>query len=230
MGPKWKTCPALPKKALLGYPLATIMSLYERYILPSLLDLAMRQDPIMRQRQKVVPLARGKVLEVGVGSGLNLQFYDRDEVQQVTGLDPSKELQVMARRRAKESGLEIEFIEAGAEEIPAESESFDCVVTTYTLCTIPEVEKALLEMSRVLRPGGSLLFTEHGQAPDASVSRWQDRINPMWKRMAGGCNLNRPVTPMLEAAGFVLDDVDTMYLPGPRPMTFNTWGRARRQA
>jgi ubiquinone/menaquinone biosynthesis C-methylase UbiE len=204
------------------------MSLYERYILPPMLDFAMRQKPIMLQRRKVVPLAKGKVLEIGVGSGLNLPLYDPEQVSSVTGLDPSLELQVMAKQRAKDCGLPIDFLSAGAEEIPAVAESFDCVVMTYTLCTIPEGERALKEIHRVLKPGGSVLFTEHGLAPDPDVVRWQNRINPWWKRLAGGCNLNRPVSAMLQTAGFDLQGIETMYLPGPRPMTFNTWGQAHR--
>lgn len=204
------------------------MGFYESRILPKLLDKAMSVRPIMRQRQKVVPLARGRVLEVGIGSGLNLSFYDRGKVDRVLGLDPSPELQAMAKRRADEAGVEVDWLALSSEKIPLDDDSVDSIVITYTMCTIPDVHSALLEMRRVLKPEGRMHFSEHGLAPDASVRRWQERINPWWKRIAGGCNLNRSVTGMLDAAGFRLDDVGTIYLPGLRPLTFNTWGTATK--
>ncbi len=203
-------------------------SLYERHVLPRMLDFVMRQEPIMRQRAKVVPRASGRVLEIGIGSGLNLSFYDRTKVESVVGLDPSPELRAMAERRAREAGLDVEWIPLGGESIPLDDASVDTVLTTYTLCTIPGVERALGEMRRVLRPGGRLLFSEHGRAPDEGVRRWQDRLNPLWKRIGGGCNLNRPVEEMVRRGGFEPEDLQAMYLPGPRPMTFTTWGSALR--
>jgi len=203
-------------------------SLYERHVLPRMLDFVMRQEPIMRQRAKVVPRASGRVLEIGIGSGLNLSFYDRTKVESVVGLDPSPELRAMAERRAREAGLDVEWIPLGGESIPLDDASVDTVLTTYTLCTIPGVERALGEMRRVLRPGGRLLFSEHGRAPDEGVRRWQDRLNPLWKRIGGGCNLNRPVEEMVRRGGFEPEDLQAMYLPGPRPMTWTTWGSALR--
>jgi ubiquinone/menaquinone biosynthesis C-methylase UbiE len=202
-------------------------SLYERFVLPRLLDLAMRQKPIMKQRAKVVPLAHGRVLEIGLGTGLNLAFYDRGKLEKLYGLEPSPELRDVAARRARETGLEIEFVGLRGEEIPLDDASVDTVVTTYTMCTIPDLERALGEMRRVLRTGGALLFSEHGRAPDAGVVRWQDRLNPLWRRIAGGCNLNRPIGDLLRDNAFAVDRLDTMYLPGPRPLTFNYWGTAR---
>ena len=203
-------------------------SLYDRFVLPKMLDFVMRQEPIMRQRAKVVPRATGRVLEIGIGSGLNLAFYDRDKIDSVVGLDPSPELRAMAERRAREAGLDVEWIPLGGESIPLDDASVDTVLTTYTLCTIPGVERALGEMHRVLRPGGRLLFSEHGRAPDEGVRRWQDRLNPLWKRFAGGCNLNRPVEELVRRAGFEPEGLEAMYLPGPRPMTHTTWGSALR--
>lgn len=202
------------------------MGFYDTYILPPLLDFAMRQPPIMKQRAKVVPEAKGRILEIGMGSGLNLGFYDRSKITSLDGLEPSEELRVLARERAKKEGIEIDFIGLRGEEIPAEDSSYDTLVMTYTLCTIPDPETALGEMRRVLAPGGSLLFVEHGNAPDPSVEQWQKRINPFWKRIAGGCNLNRNVPSLLMATGFDVQSMDTMYLPGPKPMTYNYWGRA----
>ena len=203
-------------------------SFYERHVLPKVLDFAMRQEPIMRQRAKIVPRARGRVLEIGIGSGLNLSFYDRTRVDSVVGLDPSPELRAFAERRAREAGIDVEWIPLGGESIPLDDASVDTVLTTYTLCTIPGVERALGEMRRVLRPDGHLLFSEHGRAPDAAVRRWQNRLNPLWKRIGGGCNLNRPVADLVRQAGFEPESLEATYLPGPRPMTFTTWGAARR--
>jgi ubiquinone/menaquinone biosynthesis C-methylase UbiE len=204
------------------------MGLYANYIFPAILDLIMRQEPIRRQREKVVPRARGRVLEIGVGSGLNLPFYDRAKVDKLSGLDPSLGLQRLARQRADAAGIEIEFIPLSSEEIPLEDASIDTVVITYTMCSIPDVDTALKEMHRVLRPEGSLLFSEHGRAPDEGVVRWQDRLNPIWRRISGGCNMNRAIPDLLKAAGFKLGELDSMYLPGPRVMTFTYWGTATR--
>lgn len=203
-------------------------SFYERLVLPRLLDFAMRQEPIRRQRAKVVPRATGRVLEVGIGSGRNLPFYDRTRVSSVIGLEPSPELRAMAEERAREAGLDVEWIPLGGESIPLDDASVDTVLTTYTLCTIGGVERALGEMRRVLRPGGLLLFSEHGRAPDADVRRWQDRLNPLWQRIGGGCNLNRPIADLVSRAGFEPQDLESMYVPGPRPMTWTTWGSALR--
>lgn len=203
-------------------------SLYERFVLPRVLDFAMRQEPIRRQRVKVVPRATGRVLEIGIGSGRNLPFYDRRKVDSVIGLEPSAELRAMAERRARESGIDVEWIPLGSERIPLGDASVDTVLTTYTLCTIPGLDSAFGEMRRVLRPGGRLLFSEHGQAPDADVRRWQDRLNPLWNRIGGGCNLNRPIADLVRRAGFEPEDIESAYLPGPRPMTWTTWGSALR--
>jgi ubiquinone/menaquinone biosynthesis C-methylase UbiE len=180
----------------------------------------------MRQRAKVVPRARGRVLEIGIGSGLNLPYYDSANVSKVWGLDPSPEMTQMAKRTASSLPFEVEFIGLPGDEIPLEDNSVDTVVVTYTLCTIPDTTPALRQMSRVLRPGGELIFCEHGAAPDASVRRWQDRLNPMWKRLGGGCNLNRPIPTLIEAGGFRIKRLDTMYIPGWRPASFNYWGTA----
>ncbi|HEY2775843.1 MAG TPA: class I SAM-dependent methyltransferase [Candidatus Binatia bacterium] len=204
------------------------MGLYDRYVLPRLLDFAMRQRPIMRQRAKVVPLASGRVLEIGIGSGLNLSFYDKTKVEKVLGLDPSPELQVMARRRADEAGIEVDWLSLSSETIPLADDSVDNIVITYTMCTIPDVHSALLEMRRVMKPGASMYFSEHGAAPDPTVRKWQDRINGVWGKISGGCNVNRNVPEMLERAGLALRDLDTMYLPGPRPLTYTYWGSATK--
>lgn len=202
------------------------MGLYSRHILPRVIHFTCGLKPNMRQREKVVPHARGRVLEVGIGSGLNLPFYDPANVSKVWGLDPAPEMTRIAERAARSLSFEVEFIGLPGDEIPLEDSSVDTVVVTYTLCTIPDTTAALRQMSRVLRPGGELLFCEHGAAPDARVRRWQDRLNPLWKRVGGGCNLNRPIPALIEAGGFRIKSLDTMYIPGWRPASFNFWGIA----
>lgn len=202
------------------------MGLYEKYILPKITEFLCGGKPIMYQRKKVVPLAKGRVLEIGIGSGLNLQFYDSSNVEYIWGLDPSAQMRNMAEKRAINSQFEVEFIGLSGNEIPLESNSVNTVLVTYTLCTIPDVVQALSEMSRVLMPGGELIFCEHGLAPDEDVRRWQTRMNPIWKRMGGGCNLNRPIPNLIEQGGFKINNIETMYIPGWKPASFNYWGSA----
>ncbi len=204
------------------------MNLYDKYILPHLIDAACGLKPMHRQRAKLVPQARGKVLEIGIGTGLNLRHYDPAKLDELWGLDPALEMHGLAKRRMRKAGLTVNLLPLPAEEIPARDGQFDTIVCTYTLCTIPDPAQALREMYRVLAPDGQLLFCEHGRAPDAAVRRWQDRLNPVWKPIAGGCNLNRDVPELLAQAGFRTDAMDSMYLPGPKPLTFNVWGQARR--
>lgn len=202
------------------------MGFYDRHVLPHVINLACGVKPIRYQRQKVVPQAEGRVLEVGIGSGLNLPFYDPSKVEKLWGLEPAEEIRRMAEKKAAGAGFPVEFIGLPGEAIPLDAGSVDTVVTTYTLCTIPDAVAALREMHRVLRPGGRLLFSEHGRAPDAAVRRWQARLNPLWTRIAGGCRLDRDIPELLRAGGFAVDRLETMYVPGPRPLTFTYWGAA----
>lgn len=204
------------------------MSFYDKYILPHLIDMACGVKPIHRQRAKLVPKARGKILEIGIGTGLNLRHYDLEKLDELWGLDPALEMHGLARRRMRKAGLEVSLLPLPAEEIPACDGQFDTIVCTYTLCTIPDPAQALREMYRVLALHGELLFCEHGRAPDAHIRRWQNRLNPWWKPLTGGCNLNRDIPELIAHAGFVVDSLQSMYLPGPKAMTFNTWGHARR--
>lgn len=203
-------------------------SWYERHVLPWLIDVACGIRPVTRQRQKLLPLAHGRVLEIGIGTGLNLPHYDKARVESLTGVDPALSMQKLARRRSERAGLAVELVGLPAERIPFADDSFDTVVVTYSLCTIPDPVAALREMRRVLKPDGQLLYCEHGRAPDESVRRWQDRLTPVWKKLAGGCHLNRDIPALLAQAGLRSDDLQTLYLPGPRPLTFNYWGSARR--
>jgi SAM-dependent methyltransferase len=202
------------------------MGLYGRFVLPRIVDFTCRLKPNMRQRAKVVPLAQGSVLEIGFGSGLNLPFYDAARVQRVWALEPSSEMWALAQASVRAVDFPVEFIRASAEEIPLPDQCADTVLVTYTLCTLPELQKPLREMARVLRPGGDLVFCEHGAAPDESVRRWQNRLNPVWKALGGGCNLNRPIPSLLEREGFRLSGLSSSYIPGWRPASFNYWGRA----
>jgi ubiquinone/menaquinone biosynthesis C-methylase UbiE len=190
------------------------MGFYDRHVLPHVLDLVCGMPMVTAKRRRVVPLAEGRVLEVGIGSGLNLPHYDRARVQRVIGLDPGEALLATARRRSASSPVPVEFLALEGEHIPLDAGSIDTVVVTYTLCTIPGVEQALEGMRRVLRPGGRLLFCEHGLAPDAGVVRWQRRLDPLWGRMAGGCHLTRDTGALLARAGFAVDWIEQAYARG----------------
>jgi ubiquinone/menaquinone biosynthesis C-methylase UbiE len=202
------------------------LNFYERWILPRLIDLAMRNKEVKRYRRKVIPPAAGEVLEIGAGSGLNLPFYG-SQVQRLHALEPSQALLRMASRKLPGAAFEVELLRGSAEEIPLADRSIDTVVTTWTLCSIPDVAKALREARRVLKPGGSLLFVEHGHAPDASVAAWQRRIEPLWKPLAGGCHLTRRIDRLIREAGFEIVELENEYLKGPRPLTYTYCGRAR---
>lgn len=202
-------------------------TLYERFVLPRLLACACSAPPIDKQRAKIVPLASGKVLELGIGMGLNLIHYDAAKVESVTGVDPAAELRAAAIAAPRDPKLKVN-VEAGtAEALPFAADSFDCVVCTFTLCSVQQPDAALAEALRVLKPGGRFLYCEHGLAPDAGVAKWQRRIEPVWKRIAGGCHLTRPVTAAIAAAGFSITRQDSMYLPrAPRFAGWNEWGEA----
>ena len=201
------------------------MGFYQDQIVPLLINWSMRQKNLAAYRSRIIPAAEGRVLEIGIGSGLNLPFYSR-KVARVIGLEPSPRLLAMARRVERANGS-VEFIEGSAEAIPLQDASVDTVVTTWTLCSIPDALQALRDMRRVLRPGGRLLFVEHGRAPDRHVVWWQDRLTPVWKRLGGGCHLNRAIGTLIEGAGFQFDRVETGYMRGPKPMTFTYEGCAR---
>ena len=201
------------------------MNFYDRWVLPWLIDLGMRNKEARRYRERVIPMAMGEVLEVGIGSGLNLPFYG-DGVRHLFALEPSPELRKMANRRTKGSRFTVEFLDRTAEEIPLERGSVETVVTTWTLCTIPDAIRALEEMKRVLKPGGVLLFVEHGLSPEPGVQAWQHRLNPLWNRIGGGCNLNRKIDELIVRSGFRLAELETAYAKGLKPLRFMYSGRA----
>ncbi len=182
---------------------------------------------MQRQRARIIPQAEGFVLEVGMGSGLNLPFYDANAVTAVLGVEPAAEMLGKAATVAHSAAVTLHRVQAIGEQIPLADRSVDTVVLTFTLCTIPDTAPALAEVARVLRPGGRMLFCEHGLAPEPNVRAWQRRLNPLWQRLAGGCNLDRDIPLMIGAAGFDLERMETMYVPGWKPASFNYWGCAR---
>ncbi|MGY4501895.1 ubiquinone/menaquinone biosynthesis C-methylase UbiE [Bradyrhizobium sp. GM24.11] len=201
------------------------MGFYNDVILPGLCDLAMRNKDLLPYRERAIGAATGRVLEIGMGSGRNLPFYG-PAVKQVVGLEPGPKLIEMARR-VRQPDIPVEFVEASAEAIPIEDRSMDTVVTTWTMCSIPDVDRALAEARRVLKPGGKLVFVEHGRAPESNVRWWQDRLTPAWKRISGGCHLNRDVADILRRNGFDIEEMRTGYMNGLKPMTFMYEGQAR---
>lgn len=203
------------------------MSFYDTHVLPHLIGFACATPQIMKQRSMLVPGAEGRVLEIGFGSGTNLSFYDPSKVERVFALEPSLGMRRKAAKAVAASPLAIEWIDLPGEEIPLDDASVDTVVLTYTLCTIPGAAAALSQMRRVLKPGGRLLFSEHGRAPDARVAKWQRRIEPVWKPIAGGCHLTREPDRLIAGAGFKIDRFEQGYLPkSPKFAAFNTAGAA----
>ena len=204
-----------------------IGSIYNKYVVPKLLDVCCSTKPIKYQRNKIVPHAKGEVLEIGIGSGLNLPYYNKSLVKKVYGLDPSEELNEIALKNASDINLDIDFIISGAEEIKLPAKSIDTVLITYTLCTIPEFKVALKEIKRVLKDDGIMLFCEHGLAPDKNISKWQNRINPLWGKLFGGCNINRNIPYIIQESGLNIKKLEQMYLPStPKIVAYNYWGVA----
>jgi ubiquinone/menaquinone biosynthesis C-methylase UbiE len=206
-----------------------IVKLYDRWILPSVIELGMRQQQLEKYRRELGGDAEGRVLEIGVGSGLNFSFYG-PQVERVIGLDPSTRLLALARRRADAAGIDAMFVQASATAIPLPARTVDAVVMTWTLCSIADRPAALIEMRRVLKPAGKLLFAEHGLSPDPVIERWQHRLTPIWRHVAGGCHLDRKIDDLIRAAGFDMTRLRTEYARGPRSMAYMYVGCARSAA
>jgi ubiquinone/menaquinone biosynthesis C-methylase UbiE len=204
------------------------MGLYSKWLLPSLIDLSMRNKRLRPFRERIAGAAEGRVLEIGVGSGLNLRFY-KQQAREIFGLDPSPGLLARARTNAERLNMPVRLLEGSAEHIPLQSSSMDTVVMTWTGCSIPAVDIGLQEMRRVLKQSGRILFVEHGRAPEPGVARWQDRLDPVWRRLSGGCHLNRQIDRLIGDAGFRMDRLASGYIPGPRVMTFFYEGAASRR-
>lgn len=202
------------------------MGIYTSFVLPKLTHWVCSQKDIANQRRRIVPLARGRVLEIGMGSGLNLPFYNPDRIEFVWGLDPSEGLMKMAEQKAVRLPFQVRLTAISGEKIPLENKSVDTVVVTYTLCSIPDVSNALKEMHRVLKPGGRLLFCEHGRSPDPSVIRWQDSLNPLWMKVSGGCHLNRPISGLIQNSRFQINQLDMQYMSPVKLISYNYIGWA----
>jgi len=205
------------------------MSFYEDRVLPHIIDKACSMGQVMKLRSQIVPRARGKVLEVGMGSGINLEFYDQSQVEVVYGLEPSEGMRRKALPNLNRSPIAVEWLDLPGEKIPLEDNSVDTVLLTFTLCTIPDWRAALLQMKRVLKPGGDLLFLEHGEAPHETIRKWQHRITPGWKMLAGGCHLNRQIADLIRQAGFEIQELENLYMPNaPKIAGFIYKGRATK--
>ena len=206
-----------------------LKSWYEAKIMPRMITCACGQGQVMKRRSYVVPLAKGDVFELGVGGGLNQQFYDVDAVSSFAGIDPHEKLLDDATRAAREKGWDATIKQGVGEDIPFPDRSFDTVVCTFTLCSVQDPQQVLSEMKRILRPGGRVLFLEHGRSPDADVAKWQDRIEPVWRPLAGGCHLTRPIGSAFRGAGFEVEPLGQGYLPkAPKFAMWNEWGVARK--
>ena len=206
-----------------------MFGLWDRYVLPPLISCACSSKPMMKQREKTVPEAEGVVLEIGCGCGTNFNFYDADKVKHLHAIEPHAPMVERARKEMADGdyAFSSDIYECGAEAVPLEDKSVDTAVVTFVLCTIPDWQSSLKELRRVLKPSGKVLFSEHGLAPDEGVAKWQRRVEPIWKRMAGGCHLTRDTKTMLEAEGFKLDRYQTMYLPStPKIAGYASWGSA----
>ena len=205
-----------------------IKNFYENKILPPLINCCCSTKAIQFQRQKVVPNVSGRVLEIGIGSGLNIPFYNKNIVDKIIAVEPSAELSKKAAKVAVSANIDIIFLEGVAEKLEIADKSIDSILLTYTLCTIPDTDKALSEMKRVLKPSGKIFFCEHGLAPDKKIKDWQNKLNPIWGALFGGCNLNRNIPSLFEAEGFKIDRLETMYLPKtPKFIGYNFWGSAK---
>jgi len=201
--------------------------MYDKYILPYVLNCTCGQKPFIRQRQKLVPIAKGKVLEVGIGSGLNMPYFDTSKISSVVGIDPSEELIQLAEKRIDDSMPDIDFVISKAEEMQFNDNLFDTVLITYTICTVGDVSASLKQIKRVLKSDGQLIFCEHGLAPDEKVVKWQNRINKFWPTISGGCNINKNIPLLIEQAGFAITNMEQMYLPKtPKILGYNYWGTA----
>ena len=203
------------------------MNPYQRYVLPKMIDIACGMGAVMKLRAQIVPQATGEVLEIGIGSGLNLAFYNPNKVTAITGVDPAAQMQALAHTRADAIDIPVEIIAVDVQGIHAATDRFDSIVMTFTLCSIEDPIAALTEMARVLKPNGRLLFCEHGLAPDLTVERWQHRLTPLWKPLAGGCHLDRNIPALLSTGGFSVEELSEQYLSGPRALTYMYSGWAR---
>jgi ubiquinone/menaquinone biosynthesis C-methylase UbiE len=203
------------------------MGFYDDQILPRIIDRAMRRSETEKVRARVAASLHGDVLEVGFGSGLNVPHYP-SEVTRVRAVDPATVGRKLAAKRVASSSVPVDYVGLDGQTLSLESDSVDQVLTTWTLCSIPDVERALSEIRRVLRPGGTFHFAEHGRSPDRGVAGWQDRLNPLQRRLFGGCHLNRPIDQLVRGSGLELVRLENYYMKGPRPFGYTFEGVATK--
>ena len=186
----------------------------------------MQMKPFRKQREKVIPYASGRVLEIGIGSGLNFNYYNKPNISEVFAVEPDSVLLKKAKKNAEFNDIKLNIYQIKAEELPFDDRSFDTVISTYTMCSIPGLGKAMSEINRVMKPDAKFLFSEHGKSPDAGIVRWQKRLNAVQKRIAGGCHLDVDIPCEIINADFRLDQIESMYVPGPKFLSFHYWGSA----
>ena len=203
-----------------------LQKLYNRYVCPHVINLAMQTKPFRRQREKVIPQASGRVLEIGIGSGLNLDFYDKSKITEIFAVEPDSILLEKAKIKANQNNISLNIQKLTAELLPFENGTFDTVVSTYTMCSIYELDSTMIELKRVLKNDGSFIFSEHGKAPDSNIYKWQKRLNPIQKRIGGGCHLDKDIPKIITNSDFKLQELNSMYIPGPRFLSYHYWGRA----
>ena len=204
-----------------------LQKLYNRYVCPHVINLVMQTKPFRRQREKVIPQASGRVLEIGIGSGLNLDFYDKSKITEIFAVEPDSILLEKAKIKANQNNISLNIQKLTAELLPFENGSFDTVVSTYTMCSIYELDSAMIELKRVLKNDGSFIFSEHGKAPDSNIYKWQKRLNPIQKRIGGGCHLDKDIPKIITNSDFKLQELNSMYIPGPRFLSYHYCGRAK---
>ena len=203
-----------------------LQKLYDKYVCPHLINYAMKMKPFRKQREKVIPSASGRVLEIGIGSGLNFNYYNKENVSEVFAVEPDGILLEKAQQNAKINNINLNVQQLKAEELPFDNNSFDTIISTYTMCSIPGLSSAMSEINRVVKPNGKLLFSEHGKSPDMNVFKWQKRMNGIQKRIAGGCHLDVDIPNEIIKAKFKLNKIDSMYVPGPKFLSYHYWGVA----
>ena len=203
-----------------------LQNLYDKYVCPHVINYAMQMKPFRKQREKVIPYASGRVLEIGIGSGLNFNYYNKSNISEVFAVEPDSVLLKKAKKNAEFNDIKLNIYQIKAEELPFDDRSFDTVISTYTMCSIPGLGKAMSEINRVMKPDAKFLFSEHGKSPDAGIVRWQKRLNAVQKRIAGGCHLDVDIPNEIINADFKLDQIKSMYVPGPKFLSFHYWGSA----
>lgn len=203
-----------------------LQKLYNRYVCPHVINLAMQTKPFRKQREKVIPQASGRVLEIGIGSGLNLDFYNISRISEIFAVEPDSVLLEKAKIKAKLNNISLNIKRLSAESLPFDNASFDTVVSTYTMCSISELNSVMVEIKRVLKNDGSFIFSEHGKAPDDNIHKWQKRLNPIQKRIGGGCCLDKDIPKIIINSNFKLQKINSMYVPGPKFLSYHYWGTA----